>query len=483
MDVVAAIMREAHNNKTDPPTWCLSLTAAASGATSGAVREIQQVTPTNLERDFSTVTSPPATCRNAATPQTTPNHGSQIMSPHEFMLPQSTPSPAPPIANPVAQEENRASRNFTLKANDMPSDLKLEGLVTEDIPEVMALYRSHIQIMSPEKTLATSVLDYRAIKHLPRLVRGAAATSLSLILSSSLEWRPESQLARLRAQGARIVISPPTTWDEWVTAFTTLFSPANRISLLAREVMTLQAKPSESVDSYSLRVSQAYSRFLAEAKRTAPPNVEPHEHAFSQAMIASFENGLPPDVRVEMIREDASTSFMASKTRARKHEANKLRSPAHGPATTAAVASVHDPSQRMFDLGDRVAALETYVSHEHGYNANNTTYTAPQHRIRGDKNNKLHRQKQQQKQWNKPQNHAQNGQSGGGSTGSGSGSASSKSGSSSSTQGSGGKKKKGVAVPCDYVGCSYNPKKAYSHTRENCRLEQEHKEAGLKFST
>lgn len=80
-----------------------------------------------------------------------------------------------------------------------------------------------------------------------------------------------------------------------MSAFTNLFVPADRISLLAREVMTLQAKSSESVDVFSLRVTQAYSRFLEEAKRTAPANVSPHEHAFEQAKIASFENGLPPD--------------------------------------------------------------------------------------------------------------------------------------------------------------------------------------------
>lgn len=93
---------------------------------------------------------------------------------------------------------------------------------------------------------------------------------------------------------------------------TTLFAPANRIALLAREAMNLQAKPNETVDVFALRVSRAYSRLLAKAERTAPANVSAHEHAFSQAMIASFENGLPPEIRVEMVREDASQTFMAS---------------------------------------------------------------------------------------------------------------------------------------------------------------------------
>lgn len=62
---------------------------------------------------------------------------------------------------------------------------------------------------------------------------------------------------------------------------------------------------------FALRVSQAYSRLLAEADRTKPPNVSAHEHALNQALIVSLENGLQPDLRVEMVREDASQSFMA----------------------------------------------------------------------------------------------------------------------------------------------------------------------------
>lgn len=102
--------------------------------------------------------------------------------------------------------------------------------------------------------------------------------------------------------------------------------------------MTLQTNAGESVDVYALRVSQAYSRLLAEAERTAPPNTTSHQHAFDQALIASFENGLQPEIRVEMIREDASQSFMASKARARKHEANKLRSAA--PTSSTSVSSI-----------------------------------------------------------------------------------------------------------------------------------------------
>jgi len=169
---------------------------------------------------------------------------------------------------------------FQLKQTDIPSDLKLEGLPHEDIPEKMALYRARIAILSGSVgscNVSQETIDYRAIQNLGLFVRGAAAESLNLILASALEWRPEAQLEALRARGVRIEIAPPTTWSEWVTAFTTLFAPANRISLLAREVMTLQAKLGEGVDMFSLRVTQAYARLIEEAKRTAPPNISPHE--------------------------------------------------------------------------------------------------------------------------------------------------------------------------------------------------------------
>lgn len=138
----------------------------------------------------------------------------------------------------VFPTDNISHQRFTLKANDLPPSLKLEGLASEDVPEKMALYRAHIALLSPDNPNEATV-DHRAIKHLALFVRGAAAQSVSLILSSSLEWRPGTVLEPMRVRGERITISPPRTWTDWVTALTTLFAPANRISILARDVMTL----------------------------------------------------------------------------------------------------------------------------------------------------------------------------------------------------------------------------------------------------
>lgn len=75
------------------------------------------------------------------------------------------------------------------------------------------------------------------------------------------------------------MVTPPQTWPQWVTAVTTLFTSANRIPLLARDVMTMLAGLSD---------------------------IAPHEHAFNHALKVSFENRLQPEIRVAMTREDAA---------------------------------------------------------------------------------------------------------------------------------------------------------------------------------
>lgn len=174
---------------------------------------------------------------------------------------------------------------------------------------MMAIYRSRISLLSQDN-VSEQEIDRRASKPLPLITQGAETQSLDLVLSSSLEWRPEPIPAGLRARGQTIDLRPPHTRREWVTALTTLFAPANTIVRLARDVMTLEAKSNESVDVFALRVFPAYSRLLVEAERTAPVNKTPHEHVFDKAMIASFENGIHPYIREEIQREDANQPFM-----------------------------------------------------------------------------------------------------------------------------------------------------------------------------
>lgn len=349
----------------------------------------------------------------------------------------------------------------------------------------MALYRSHIALLCGTQPVSQATIDHRAIKHLSLFTRGAAAQSLNLILASALEWRPETQLAALRAQGVRIVVAPPTSWAEWVTAFTTLFAPANRIALLARDVMTLQAKTGESVDVFSLRVTQAYSRLIEEAKRTAPPNVSPHEHAFEQAKIASFENGLPPDIRLELVREDASDSFAKSKARARKHETNKIRNP------TATISALSQPApaqleQKIEDAVSRLSGMEQYLSGDSGFRASSVAYTRPDNRTRAPQQNGkrsyvANPNQDGQPHHNKRKVAAKSTNNNGNARGGGN-----KTSKSSGKRGGGGGNDGGAtdgtsnSVECDYVGCRGHDRR-FSHARADCRIEANHKAQGLKL--
>ena len=118
----------------------------------------------------------------------------------------------------------------------------------------------------------------------------------------------------------------------------------NRIVLLARTVSTLKQGCGESVDSSGLRVNQAYARLPAEAKRTTPINVSPYKHVWQTSLMASFESGLVPHVRLEHIREDPSLTYQASRTRAKKHETNALRAaPTPSPTTYASAVTGTSP--------------------------------------------------------------------------------------------------------------------------------------------
>ena len=157
------------------------------------------------------------------------------------------------------------------------------------------------------------------------MVKKTAACSLQHLLSETPEWRTAGQLATLMSKNVDTIIRSPISWSEWVTACTNLFSPANRVSLLARMIASLQRVEGESVDTFSLRVTQAYACMLAESQRTAPTNTTAYEHAWHKSMIASFENGRPPpDLRIEMITRRrgiivSSNSNTRENTRAKRN--------------------------------------------------------------------------------------------------------------------------------------------------------------------
>lgn len=226
--------------------------------------------------------------------------------------------------------------------------------------------------------------------------------------------------------------------------------------------MTLQAKAEESVDVHALRISRAYSRLVAEAERTARPNTNSHEHAFNQALIASFENGLKPELRVEIIIEDASQSFMASKARVRKHEANKLRSAA--PLSSTSVSSMYPTSPQLEDravrLEQRIADLEAGNSRATQMHA--SSMQRDRDSGRGGGGDKRPRSRSQQaSDQGRDSNKTKSFQSG--------------------TKPDARTKKKYVDEACDFIGCRFNNSR-FSHKRADCKTQVRVKKDGFKVT-
>ena len=103
---------------------------------------------------------------------------------------------------------------------------------------------------------------------------------------------------------------------------------------------------------------------MAEARRLATAGMSPFEHAWSVFTTASFENGLLPHLRLELVREDPAVSFQESRARAKRHEANNLRgvkpTPDPIPNPTPAVAQTSALSTPQYD--QKMAAMETTIA-------------------------------------------------------------------------------------------------------------------------
>ena len=222
-----------------------------------------------------------------------------------------------------------------MKKSDLPPSLRLHGLPTDNMPEIVAL-PSRICLHAPDGT-SDSVIDHHPVRYLAHLVTGGAASTMHQVQCETLKWRTDKKLAQLNTEDVKV--RAPRNWRACVDSFTNLFSPVNRIVLLARTVFTLQQGSSESFDSHGQRVTQAYARLHAEAKRTAPANGSPYKHAWQTSLMATSEAGLVPHVRPELIREDPSLTYQASRTRAKNQETNALRV-APSPSSTMCASAV-----------------------------------------------------------------------------------------------------------------------------------------------
>lgn len=252
--------------------------------------------------------------------------------------------------------------SFVIEQSDLPLSLRLMGAPSEDVPGIMQQFRLLVHMHSAEVTLNDEV-DRCAVAYLPLLVREAAADTMQQLLSGTLEWRSEKELAEQNPDGAGSDLRAPVLWREWVSAFAQLFSPDNLVALLARSLVSLEQEDSQSVILFSLRVNEAHSRLLAEVERTAPADASTHSHALEALMIAHFEKGLLPHIgRVESTREETSCSFQASLARAKKHEADSLLrgQSTQGPGAHASIVAGFPPRQRQ--LATAVANFRQNVS-------------------------------------------------------------------------------------------------------------------------
>lgn len=281
-----------------------------------------------------------------------------------------TASPASPPISPVfntshsetgAQPSTHTTgghARFFLKQADLPDGLTYSAEPKQDIVEILEEYRTFVKLSSADGC-PEHVVDQRAVKFLPRLLRGAAYDSLSQLALGSLEWRTESQLAMLRSNGINPRPVAPSNWSEYCLALSFLFSAPNRISVLAREIATLKQAADQSVDAYALKVTQARTRLILEATRSAPAGTSPHEHAWDVFITAMFENNLTPPVRLECIREDPTISFHEARVRTKKHEANNLRgTPPTTPSAHASAVATHPPPQLRNTVAANAAEIE-----------------------------------------------------------------------------------------------------------------------------
>lgn len=93
-------------------------------------------------------------------------------------------------------------------------------------------------------------IDQRAAKHSPLILQETAEMSSVQRGNGSLVWPSDQTPEWLRELGDEAQPREPNTWSEWVKAFTNLFSPSNRASILARGITILKQEGSQTVDNY-----------------------------------------------------------------------------------------------------------------------------------------------------------------------------------------------------------------------------------------
>lgn len=109
---------------------------------------------------------------------------------------------------PTSHYQHTDYENMSMKKSDLPPSLKLLGLPTEGVPEIMAIFRSRIRLHAPDGT-PDSVIDYHAVRYQAHLLSGEAASTMYQQQRETLEWRTDKELARLGTNDGATEVRAP----------------------------------------------------------------------------------------------------------------------------------------------------------------------------------------------------------------------------------------------------------------------------------
>ena len=103
------------------------------------------------------------------------------------------------VAPPSLHDDRSEHGKLSTKKSDLPPSLRLQGLPTQDVPEIMALFYSRIRLHAPDGT-PNSVIDHHAVRYIAHLVTGGAASPMHQVQCETLEWRTDEELAQLNTE-------------------------------------------------------------------------------------------------------------------------------------------------------------------------------------------------------------------------------------------------------------------------------------------
>ena len=152
----------------------------------------------------------PLTARNTSAVEALPTNPLTARNTSAVETPRTariTSAVAPPSANHNHNEHPKVSIN----KSDMPPSLKLHMLPTEDVPEIMVLFRAHIRLHAPDDS-PDSVIDRHAVRYLAYLVTDGAASTMNQIQCGTLEWGTDKELAELNTEA--VDVRAPCNWKE-----------------------------------------------------------------------------------------------------------------------------------------------------------------------------------------------------------------------------------------------------------------------------